>query len=249
MAPQSSRLERVLCKSDRPYSNKSQVDTIAHDFNNLLSIATCTLEAVKSYLPPADYALLMSNQSRMQNLVRALSELGKPPGPAKRLNPIITVQEVLAIVSENFSSACTIESTLASSQYIHADQDRVHHAVYNLALNAIQAMPDGGVLTLSTSDADVSGSEAPEGPYVRIGVEDTGIGMDDATLSRIFHPFQSTKGPTRGIGLCSVLQCAEDYGGFVSVSTALGEGTSIGLHFPVQDVRNSHVKEIQKPSD
>lgn len=113
---------------------------------------------------------------------------------------------------------------------IEANYTELQQVLLNLALNAIQAMPDGGRLSLV---ADRAGSES--GGQVRIRVSDQGVGMDQATLDRLFSPFFTTKANGTGLGLVSCHRIVDSIGGQIKVSSTLGEGTCFDLLLPLQD--------------
>jgi signal transduction histidine kinase len=132
--------------------------------------------------------------------------------------------------------SCRIE--VRSSSGVFVDQQEMQQAFLNLAINARDAMPEGGELVIEVADSDVSepppGWIAKAGPYVVIAFRDTGTGIDLATLERIFEPFFTTKasGKGTGLGLAMVRRTIHDAGGFVSVQSAPARGTTVQLYLP-----------------
>src|SRR5205823_2746830 len=124
-----------------------------------------------------------------------------------------------------------------------ADSNNVEQVIMNLALNARDAMPDGGKLTLTTTRVEVDKAsqarnpEAQLGPYICLAVKDTGYGMDAATLGRIFEPFFTTKDPGKGtgMGLATVYGILRQHNGWVDVESAPGRGTVFRVYFPLSE--------------
>jgi CheY-like chemotaxis protein len=119
-----------------------------------------------------------------------------------------------------------------------ADANQVEMAVLNLAVNARDAMPNGGILTISAARASVrpeQRSSLPRGHYVQLSVSDTGVGMDEETLARAIEPFFSTKGIGKGtgLGLSMVHGLALQLGGGLTIDSRLGEGTTVNLWLPI----------------
>ncbi|MGE0725659.1 MAG: ATP-binding protein, partial [Alphaproteobacteria bacterium] len=123
---------------------------------------------------------------------------------------------------------------------VRADANQLELALLNLAVNARDAMPDGGTITISAREADVGASDStglPAGRYVCLSVADTGEGMDEAVLARAMEPFFTTKGVGRGtgLGLPMVSNVVEQFGGRVVLSSRKGQGTTAELWLPVAE--------------
>jgi signal transduction histidine kinase len=120
----------------------------------------------------------------------------------------------------------------------HADAEDLEHVLLNLALNARDAMPEGGTLTIATANISApklaQSTAMPRQDYVRLTVQDTGVGMSEEVMARAFEPFFSTKpeGRGTGLGLALVDAAMRRSGGFVEVSSATGKGTTVNLFLP-----------------
>jgi CheY-like chemotaxis protein len=123
---------------------------------------------------------------------------------------------------------------------VKADQGQIEHVIMNLAVNARDAMPHGGTLTIETRNADLDEAfarthpQASPGPYVKLLVKDTGCGMDPAVQARVFEPFFTTKEPGKGtgLGLSSVYGIVSQSGGLLTLESRPGEGTSFCIFLP-----------------
>ncbi|HTI50660.1 MAG TPA: PAS domain S-box protein [Planctomycetaceae bacterium] len=232
---------------------------IAHDFNNLLTVILTFSDVLTSQLPPAApmYAELQEiNRAarRAADLVRQLLAVGRRQILAPRvlnLNAVIDEMERMLrlLIGENILLDASLDSALGP---VEADPTQVEQVVLNLALNARDAMPTGGRLTIETRNVAIAArrggafSELPPGAYVRLTVSDTGCGMDEQTKARIFEPFFTTKEPGRGtgMGLATVYGIIRQSRGHVTVDSQPGEGTTFKIYLPRTDAESKRVKEI-----
>jgi signal transduction histidine kinase/CheY-like chemotaxis protein len=220
---------------------------VAHDFNNLLMVirghAALSLnrfgvnhpmhQELKAILDATDRASALTRQllafSRKQVLQHKVLDLNSIVNQAARL--------LIPALGENIQLSLDLDSTLGS---VKADAAQLEQVIMNLALNARDAMPDGGTLTIQTANTYVDESwkqrhpDLRPGPHVLLVVRDSGCGMDPATQSRMFEPFFTTKERTKGtgLGLATVYGTINQSGGCVAVSSKLGVGTTIQVYLP-----------------
>jgi two-component system cell cycle sensor histidine kinase/response regulator CckA len=222
---------------------------VAHDVNNMLAVIAGYADLIEADLAPGDphatdTAGIRDAVARAGDLVRQLITVGRRQ--TLRLE-VLDASRVVTGLLPLLSSACGDRIVVAvhpaaEPAAILADRSLLEQALLNLAVNARDAMPGGGTLTVRVSmgprraglpgvPRDATGDTAEE---VRIAVEDTGAGIDAAVLPHIFEPFFTTKGGGRGhgIGLASVEEAAEQCGGAVTVESRPGEGARFTLHLP-----------------
>jgi signal transduction histidine kinase/ActR/RegA family two-component response regulator len=225
---------------------------VAHDFNNLLTVIAGNLEM-------AQRALAKWNESSRERIGRAvehayagaeraatltnrlLAFARKQPFDPKVVNP----DQLISGMSDFFRRTVgeTIELKIVGAQGLwntETDPNQLEAALLNLVVNARDAMPNGGKLTIETSNSFIDEQYAKQnadvvaGPYVSISVTDNGVGMDQTTLERAFEPFFSTKetGQGTGLGLSQVYGFAKQSGGFAAIDSRVGEGTSVKIYLP-----------------
>jgi CheY-like chemotaxis protein len=158
-----------------------------------------------------------------------------------RLNTVI--QSIEPVLHRSLSENQHLVTRLGlQDQLVRADPSQLEQVLLNLTLNARDAMPDGGQLTIETSQIEVRGPELPgdngglpPGTYAAVVVEDTGHGMDQATLQRVFEPFFTTKeiGQGTGLGLAVVHGIVTQTGGYIRAESTPGHGTTFTLYFPI----------------
>jgi len=233
-----------LARSERLEALGRLTGGIVHDFNNLLFVMTGQIELARRQLSPdhpafARLAPALHAAERAAALNRQLLAFGRgspaDPSPADLNTVVEHVDRMLQrVVGENFRLEVRAGRGLGR---VRADASEMEQLVLNLALNARDAMPRGGLLTIETRDVEIAGGTdppAPPGRYAMVAVSDEGIGMDEETLKRIFEPFFSTKpeGAGSGLGLASVHRIVERHGGRIRVDSAPGRGTTFRVYLP-----------------
>jgi signal transduction histidine kinase/CheY-like chemotaxis protein len=216
---------------------------VAHDFNNLLTAVLGNLELarrrgrdenIRRFLDGATQAAQRGAKITAQLL--AFSRIQRLQTDSIDLNGIVTNMGELLL--RTIGARVRIETILEKSLWqATADASQIESVILNLALNARDAMPDGGRLTITTSNVPREDTASPrelEGDYIRVSVSDTGTGMTDEVLTKAFEPFFTTKpvGSGTGLGLSQVYGIAKQSGGTVSIATQIGEGTTVSVYLP-----------------
>ena len=235
------RLEQQLLQAQKMEAIGRLAGGIAHDFNNLLTIIRGNADLLRSQFgDSADAALeylddLRLAADRAAALVRQLLMFSRQSSGQVEIVDVNSVIRGLASMLDRLlgERIRLVVDLSAEPATVLADYSHLEQVIMNLAVNARDAMPDGGVLTLSTRllpSADIEGPQR----WVQLRVSDTGVGMDDAVKERIFEPFFTTKGPDKGtgLGLTTVFGIVQRLGGQIHVDTAPGCGTTFTLTLP-----------------
>ncbi|GJD48531.1 Sensor histidine kinase RcsC [Methylobacterium crusticola] len=214
---------------------------VAHDFNNLLMAVLGSLELLEKRLPADDARghRLLDNAVQGAQRGAALTQRLLAFARRQELRPetvavAALVEGMEGLLERALGPSVRIETALpADLPPIQIDPNQFELALLNLAVNARDAMPVGGTLTLR-GRAEPAGPDGKPGAHVRIGVADTGIGMDAATLAKATEPFFTTKGPGKGtgLGLSMVQGLVAQSGGALRVASTPGQGTSVDLWLP-----------------
>jgi signal transduction histidine kinase len=217
---------------------------IAHDFNNLLTAVLGNLElairrgrdeGIRRYLEGATQAA--ERGAKLTGQLLAFSRTQRLQVEPIDLNALVTSMGDLLF--RTIGGTVRIETILEKNLWrAIGDPSQIESVILNLALNGRDAMPNGGRLTIATANLDRregrTPPELPDGDFVMVSVSDTGTGMTDDVLKKAFEPFFTTKGIGRGtgLGLSQVYGIAKQTGGTVSISTKLGEGTTVAVYLP-----------------
>lgn len=222
------------------------VGGVAHDFNNLLMAVIGNLELLATTISgdPRQAKLLqgaMEGARRGATLTQRLLAFARKQELQSRATDVrILVQNMHDLIARSVGPLITVEIRADESlPGVNIDPNQLEMALLNLAINARDAMPTGGTLTIAMEDCvvGVEQSKLKPGAYVRLSVQDTGAGMDAATLARAVEPFFSTKGAGKGtgLGLSMVHGLAEQSGGTFRLQSSVGGGTRADLWLPVSE--------------
>jgi two-component system cell cycle sensor histidine kinase/response regulator CckA len=223
---------------------------VAHDFNNLLTViqgysdlllermdsSDRGREAVREIHAAAEHAAGLTHQlltfSRKRDAHLQKVELAALVESSRKMLRLLLGESIEIVVRRDPGAAVTM-----------ADPVQMHQVLVNLAVNARDAMPDGGTLSIATSVAAIgvgsfdSGGEIAPGKYVSLTVSDTGVGITDDAQKKIFEPFFTTKevGKGTGLGLATVYGIVHQYKGFIQVRSALGKGSTFAIYLPLSE--------------
>ncbi len=244
------RVEAHLRQTQKMEAIGQLTGGVAHDFNNLLGVILGNAELLEDSVG--------ADHPQIQAVIRAAgrgSELTKRLLAFSRQQPlqrrVLDSAQLLGNMSDLLARTLVenIEVKLRSggdTWHIKADPTQMESALLNLAINAGQAMPKGGTLTVEISNQTVDARTAAEsidavpGDYVTIAVTDTGVGMTPEIIARAFDPFFTTKpvGEGSGLGLSMVYGFARQSGGFATIESELGRGTTVRLHLPRVEIES-----------
>jgi PAS domain S-box-containing protein len=222
---------------------------VAHDFNNMLTAIIGNAEFVFQDLSHgdrrrADVEQILRAARRAADLTHQLLAFSRKQILAPRVLHVgDVVREITPMLERLIGEQIDLKTMLNDRDRVRADASQLSQVVMNLALNARDAMPRGGTLTVETRDVVVDEAHTQgdptmqPGPRVLLAVSDTGSGMDPATLRRAFEPFFTTKpeGQGTGLGLATVYGIVKQSGGHIGVSSEVGTGTTITVYLPPTD--------------
>jgi len=221
---------------------------VAHDFNNMLAVVLGSLELLDRRLDPDDLrakrhlgSALEAARRSVTLTQRLLAFSRQQPLQPEALSPNRLVSSMSDLFAHSLGALVKLETVLAAGVWdIFADQNQLENVLLNLAVNARDAMPEGGKLTIETQNAHIDERYASRefgvtpGQYLLIAVTDTGTGMPPEVLEKAFDPFFTTKevGKGTGLGLSQVYGFVKQSGGHIKVYSEMGQGTTIKIYLP-----------------
>jgi len=243
---EQKKIEEQFLRAQRLESIGTLASGVAHDLNNILVPILMAAPLLRDDMPEAEreklLAIVQSSAERGASIVKQVLTFARgADGDRVLLQPIYLVQEIVKIVEKTFPKSIAIHTNYPEDLWaIVADPTQLHQILLNLSINARDAMPGGGTLTLNLENFEVDdyyASMTPganTGPHVLLEVRDTGTGISRENLNKIFDPFFTTKELTQGtgLGLSTVIGIVKSHGGFIQVYSEVGRGTGFKVFLP-----------------
>jgi signal transduction histidine kinase len=248
------KAEELLRQAQKMEAVGQLTGGVAHDFNNLLTIVMGGLEIIERQIPDLPVSAASQRIGRAKEMAlkgvhraavltqRLLAFSRQQPLSPEAIDANKLVAGIADLLRRTIGETVSLETVMAGALWTaHADTNQLENALVNLAVNARDAMPNGGKLTIETEncyldDTYVGALAEPviAGQYVMIAVADTGVGMDGTTLQRAFEPFFTTKdvGKGTGLGLSQVYGFVRQSAGHVRIYSEPGEGTAVKIYLP-----------------
>jgi PAS domain S-box-containing protein len=240
------KLETQLLRAQRLESIGTLASGVAHDLNNILAPILMCAQTLRDNLDAEDrqsaISLIEDSAQRGASVVKQVLTFARGiEGERVLIQPTHLIEEMIDIARQTFPKSIELTGRYPEDLWtIQGDPTQLHQVLLNLSVNARDAMPNGGSLTLAAENFTIDENyaamtpDAKVGPYVILRVTDSGTGMPRATADKIFDPFFTTKeiGKGTGLGLSTVLGIVKSHGGFISVYSEIGQGTTFKIFFP-----------------
>ena len=243
IATENQLFETEMIKDQKLESVGVLAGGIAHDFNNLLTAIMGNIELAMARVTPGDEAHRLLSAAtiasiRAREITRQLLTFasgGVPVTSAESVSDVIRETADFTLAGSNVRYEARFE---AGIQHVEIDRGQVSQVIQNILVNAVQAMPTGGVVKVqgqTVSGRGLGAVPAQPGKRVRVSIADHGVGIPRDHLRRIFDPFFSTKDKGRGLGLATSHSIMKRHGGWIDVESSPGNGTTFYLYFPVSE--------------
>ncbi len=258
---EKKKLEAQFLRAQRMESLGTLAGGIAHDLNNVLAPILMAIKLLQQKFTDEQgqrlLATLRSSAERGAGIVNQLLSFARgAEGEHIVLQPKHLIKDIEKILKETLPKSIQIHTIIPEDLWsIHGDATQLYQVLMNLCVNARDAMPKGGKLTLEAENIQLDASyarmhlEAKPGPFVLITVTDTGVGIPASILDKIFEPFFTTKehGQGTGLGLSTALGIVKGHGGFINVYSEIGKGTQFKIYLPAIKTEGTEQTEEKHP--
>jgi PAS domain S-box-containing protein len=265
MEKEKKKLEARLRQAQKMEAIGTLAGGIAHDFNNILFPILGYSEMLMNDAPDnsdlkRDLSMIFNGTKRARDLVKQILAFSRQREyDLKPIKVHLVVKETLKLIRSSIPATIDIMQNIIDCELVMADYTQIHQVAMNLLTNAYHAMEKkGGKLKVTLKEVDLRADDLkgmPPGTYVRLTISDTGIGMDQSTIDRIFDPYFTTKkeGKGTGLGLAVVHGIIKSHGGHISVYSELGKGSEFHVYLPVikaqQETKQIEIQPIKKSNE
>ncbi|MCD4657388.1 MAG: response regulator [Planctomycetes bacterium] len=236
----SNRMEKLLIRSQRLETLNSMISGIAHDFNNILTGIVMNVQLAKNKIEPTNiiYNFLntieveIKQSRRLTQQMQSFSENAKPVKTISSLRELLVDAISFTLRGTNVVSKFSIVKNL---WFVNIDATQVNQVISNISLNAIQAMPNGGILTVSAENVTISDDSKfalKPGFYVKLAIKDMGVGIHGEIKDKIFDKFYTTKKNQAGLGLTVAKSIIENHEGIIDFETDENTGSTFTIYLP-----------------
>lgn len=233
-------IEEELFKARKLDSLGVLAGGIAHDFNNLLTGIMGNISLAMVHVPHGEKTYMFLDNAekasvRARELTQQLLTFAKGGAPVKKvvsLRDLVRESVSLVLHGSNVMGTVDIPDSIHA---IEADEGQMSQVFHNIIINAKQAMPDGGTLTVTAQNENLNNANSmalPDGSYIRLSFTDQGCGIPNDDLKIIFDPYFTTKSSGNGLGLASVHSIINRHGGYIGASSVVGKGTTFTIYLP-----------------
>jgi PAS domain S-box-containing protein len=265
MEKEKKKLEARLRQAQKMEAIGTLAGGIAHDFNNILFPILGYSEMLMNDAPDnsdlkRDLSMIFNGTKRARDLVKQILAFSRQREyDLKPIKVHLVVKETLKLIRSSIPATIDIMQNIIDCELVMADYTQIHQVAMNLLTNAYHAMEKkGGKLKVTLKEVDLRADDLkgmPPGTYVRLTISDTGIGMDQSTIDRIFDPYFTTKkeGKGTGLGLAVVHGIIKSHGGHISVYSEPGKGSEFHVYLPVikaqQETKQIEIQPIKKSNE
>ena len=256
---EQKQLEEKFLRTQRLESLGTLASGIAHDLNNVLLPVLLGMEVLKDKYKDADdrtiLSMLETSVARGTAMVKQVLTFARgTEGEKLLLNPAHIMRDVAQIAQRTMPAGISVRCSAPKDLWtLEGDPTQIHQVILNLAVNARDAMPQGGVLSFTASNVEAAqvrhrfAAKVSSGDYVLLEVEDTGNGIPVGVRDKIFEPFFTTKeaGKGTGLGLATSLGIVKSHGGFIDFETQLGQGTIFRIYLPAVPAGKPETLELR----